>query len=63
MFALLSGLFRSSKASPCEPRPRPPRFRPKRDAATPSALLNVLGWQPPVPIQRDALTSRRSRIA
>ena len=63
MLSLLSGLFRSPKASPCEPRPRPPRFRPKRGAATPSALLNVLGWQPPIPAQRESLVRRAPRIS
>ena len=63
MFSLLSDLFRSPKPATYEPRPRPPRFRAKRDAAKSSALLNVLGWQPPVLVQRESLVGRAPRIS
>jgi hypothetical protein len=62
MFSLLSRLFRSDKASSREPRPRPPRYSARRDARVQSALLDVLGWQPPVPVNREALLKRGPRI-
>jgi hypothetical protein len=55
-------LFRSDKASTCEPRPRPPRYCVRRDTRSQSALLGVLGWQPPVPVDREALLRRRPRL-
>jgi hypothetical protein len=61
MFSLFSRLLRFRKAPSYEPRPRPPRFRPRRDASSQSALLGVLAWQPPVPVERDALLRRRPR--
>jgi hypothetical protein len=62
MFALLSKLFASQKASTCEPRPRPPRYRVNRDTPRPSALLDVPAWQPSVPVDREAQLTRRPRL-
>ena len=62
MFSLLSRLFRSGKASGCEPRPRPPRYCVRRDARGQSALLDVLGWQPPTPINRETPLKRSPRL-
>jgi hypothetical protein len=62
MFALFSKLFGFQKTSTCEPRPRPPRYRVKRDASRPSAPLDVPAWQPPIPVDREALLRGRPRL-
>ena len=62
MWSLLSRLFRSRKASTCQPRPRPPRYRGKEATARPPALLDVLGWQPPMPVNREAVVGRPPRV-
>ena len=62
MWSLLSRLFQSRRASTRPPRPRPPRHRSKRATAKPPGLLDVLGWQPPAPVNREALLRRRPRF-
>jgi hypothetical protein len=61
MWSLISRLFRCCKALHCEPRPRPPRYRARRDAATARALLDVVGWRPPTAVEEEALVRRRPR--